>query len=99
MACIIVHDICVVIKKSSLCLQAAAVGCNVAQTAESAGLVGCPVHPYQTFRAARHLQREEDQRMYEQMVGVDWRNNPDAQRYIREVEEEYRRAWSNMRPG
>ena len=49
MACIIVHDICVLI---CVYRQAAAVGCNVAHTAESAGLVGCPVHPYQTFRAA-----------------------------------------------
>ena len=54
---------------------------------------------WEMWELARHLQREEDQRMYEQMFGVDWRNNPDAQRYVREVEEQYRRAWSNMRPG
>ena len=54
---------------------------------------------WEIVELARHLQREEDEMMYERMFGVDWRNNPDAQRYVREVEEQYRRAWSNMRPG
>ena len=48
---------------------------------------------------ARRLQREEDEMMYERQFGVNWRNDPIAQRHIREVEERDRRMLSNMRPG
>ena len=37
--------------------------------------------------------------MYERQFGVNWRNDPIAQRHIREVEERDRRMLSNMRPG
>ena len=51
------------------------------------------------YDLGQRLQREDDERTYERMFGVDWRNDPVAQNYVRELEEQYRRAWANMRPG